>query len=208
MQKGVQRTVGIVSVFILLFLSIGVLVYSGLWIWMDARTYETFSKWLAIHQTFAAGIVGALTMLLGISIAWWQLSSVRRTRYAELLLHLSQVWDSNHYVESRNLIDNITREVSRGDEAKVKLCEKLEKSDKEGERDYFVLIRTPNFFEALAFLVRRKYIPLSDTRDYFGQAIVYYHDLFSTHISQERRKSGHEKTYELWSGLADKLRRR
>lgn len=83
MQKGVQRTVGIVSVFILLFLSIGVLVYSGLWIWMDARTYETFSKWLAIHQTFAAGIVGALMMLLGVSIAWWQLNSVRRTRYAE-----------------------------------------------------------------------------------------------------------------------------
>ena len=100
------------------------LIFSGVWIWRDVQNYETISKWVETHQTFTAGIAGAIVMFLGVSIAWWQLNSVRRTRYAQLLLHLNQVWDSDYYVESRSLIDKGIKGAPNKEQAKAQLCKR------------------------------------------------------------------------------------
>lgn len=203
--RGAWRTIGIISVFVLLFVTLGALIYSGLWIWTNVQTYETVSKWVAGHQTLTAGIAGALVMFLGVSIAWWQLNSVRRTRYAELLLRVTEIWNSDPYVESRYLIDQALGQAATEEQGKRRLSQKLQESDRKGEKDYFVLIRAPSLLETVALLAEEKYLPLRDARSLLGQPIRFYYKRFSTYIEEMQSKKSTEETYKLLQRLAGRL---
>lgn len=204
--RGQRGTVHLIPVWILLFVVIlGVLTYIGLWIWRSVQTYETVDKWVADYQTLIVGFAGALVMFLGVLIAWGELGSMGRTRCAELLLRINEIWNSDPYVESRYLIDQEVTQAGSEEGGKARLSRKLKESDSKGEKDYFILTRAPNLLETLAFLVEEKYLPVRQARDLFGQPMKSYYEKVSTYIEEMQKIRGKEETYKLMKTVAGRL---
>ena len=81
------------------------------------------------------------------------------------------------------------------EEQRRKVTERMRTAEQENHKDYFLLTRPLDFFEELAFLVRKNYIPLEDARRTFGGPIVTYYKLFEDYVKEMRQEPGNEDAY-------------
>ncbi len=161
--------------------------------------------WLLKYQAFVSGSVAALLLLWAVALALFQLRTMGRTTYADLLLRVSEEWDSDPFIRSRHLILEIAPIDMEESEQRKAVKETMETVAGKGHENYFILTRPLDFLEGLAFLVRKNYIPLDDVHRAFGQPMVMYYQLFQDYIEEMRNQPGNSKAYTELSEVVKKL---
>jgi len=144
-------------------------------------------------------VAAALTfvVLLAAAIcAWFELRHRERDREAQLLADLSRRWDEESLTEPRQLVE----EYKERNKLKQAMVNFRDKNDKEA----YVLLRLPDFFEELGLLVRNKCLSLQLAKDMFGTAIKYHYNRYEPIIKLLRKKYKDETIYEFFEGLAQK----
>ncbi len=152
--------------------------------------------WTDIVTAIAAG----LTVLILLAAAFYarnQIKCVERTREAQLLTDLSRRWNEEKLTEARKAVRNY----KNGSELKDAV-QKLRESNHD---EYYVLVRLPDFFEALGVLVNTSCLSKQLTKDLFGTAIGYYHKLYVPAIKYLRKKYNDENIYKWFDDLTEKL---
>lgn len=171
----------------------GVFGLSGnVWDWL--RDYISWS-WLQTYQAFVAGSIGACLLLWAAVVAMSQLRAARRTSYADLLVRLTEEWNSDSFIASRQLLLKLAPLEMDEEEQRRKVVERMRIVKQESHEDYFLLTRPLDFFELLAFLVRKNYIPLEDARRTFGEPMVAYYKLFEDCVQEMRTVPGNKNAY-------------
>lgn len=164
----------------------------GVWGWLQSSVDWS---WLESYQTFVAGSIGAFLLLWAIVIAIFQLRAARGTSYADLLARLAEEWNSDSFIDSRHLIMKLAPIEMNPKEQRQKVTERMRATEKDTDKDYFLLTRPLDFFEGLAFLIRKEYIPLKDATRLFGGPMVSYYKLFEDYVKEMRNEPGNEKAY-------------
>lgn len=182
--------IGLVILWSLIVTVMGIFGLSGgIWDWL--RYYINWD-WLGKYQAFVAGSIGAFLLFWAAGVATFQLRAARRTSYADLLERLYEEWDSERYIKSREALFELAPLDMEQSEQSHKVAEKMKTATKE---DYFLLTRPLDFFEVLAFLIRKNYIPLEDATRTFGEAMVAYYKMFEDCINDMRQVTGNENAY-------------
>lgn len=167
---------------------------------LGGSTWQSISScidwaWLEKHQAFFAGSIGAILLFSAAIVAIYQLSAARSISYADLLIRLSNEWNSEPYMESRRQIFEIAPIGLDLKQQRENLKERLSKSQQGDAKDYFILTRPIDFFECLAFLIQRGYIPKKDVSRTYGEAMVNYFNIFKDCIDEMRSVRGNENAY-------------
>jgi len=208
---------------VLASIAIFLLVWWGVCIWRDINLHPAIWKpywdWISENGTFAIGIITALLLISAGLLAGSQLLEMRRSRYAELMVHLEEKWDSAQFIEMRHRIDmerhkielQLHKEDLSDSELKKKVVRKfgevIKESDEYARKDFFTLTSILDHFETLAYLINKDYIPMEDVRETFGAAMVNYFGLFEYYIKEIARKQpGNHKAYEQLEAVTIKLR--
>jgi hypothetical protein len=152
--------------------------------------------WTDIVTAVAAGLT-VLILLAAAIYARNQIKCVERTREAQLLTDLSERWNGEQLTESRRAVWNY----KNADELKDAVQRLGEKNDEEA----YILIRLPDFFEALGVLVNTSCLSKQLTKDLFGTAIGYYHKRYEPAMQYLRKKYEDENIYKWFDDLAEKL---
>jgi len=145
----------------------------------------------AIAAAFTFGV-----LLFAAFYARHQLHSMERTREAQLLEDLSRRWDEELLRESRQAVE----EYKDGTKLKQALKELKDNNDKQ----YYVLLRLPDFFEELGLLVNYECLSPQLTKDMFGTAIEYHYTRYKPTIKFLRGKYKDETIYKFFEDLANK----
>lgn len=186
----------IISLIVLGSLTVAIMGMFGLsgGVWDLLRDYINWG-WLQKYQTFVAGSIGTCLLLSAAVIAIFQLRGARRTGYADLLVRLTEEWNSGPFIESRHLILKLAPLEMDEEEQRRKVVERMETAQQESHQDYFLLTRPLDFFEELAFLIRKHYVPLEDVRRTFGEPMVVYYKLFESCIKEMRKRPENANAY-------------
>jgi len=201
--KAIIIVVGIIVVSILLLCIINLFCLEGS-TWQKICTYIDWN-WLEKYQTFFVGSIGAILLFAAALIAIYQLGAARRISYADLLIRLSNEWNSEPYMESRRKIFEIAPFSLELEQQRQNLKERLSESQEGDAKDYFILTRPIDFFECLAFLIRRGYIPRKDVKRTYGEAMVNYFNIFKDCIDDMRSVAGNENAYVELEAVVDEL---
>lgn len=185
--------IGLVVAGALLFCIVEVFHLTGTsWDWLRSCVDST---WLEKYQGFVAGIIGASLLLAAAIFAILQLRATRRISYAALLVKLAMDWNSEEFIKSRKRILEVAPIELSEVEQRSKLKEQFLTAQKERAEDFFILTKPLDFFEDLAFLIRKHYIPMEDVRRTFGDAMVVYHDIFKECIDELRSLPENKNAY-------------
>lgn len=172
---------------------VGIFGISGcVWDWLFGHIDWS---WLEKYQGFVVGSIGACLLLWAAGVATFQLRAARRTSYADLLGRLTEEWNSDSFIKSRHLIMQLAPVEMDLEEQRRKVTERMRIAEQENHEDYFLLTRPLDFFEELAFLVRKNYIPLEHARRTFGGPIITYYKLFEDYVKEMRQELGNEDAY-------------
>lgn len=187
----------------LIVTAMGVFGLSGnVWDWL--RDYISWS-WLQTYQAFVAGSIGACLLLWAVVVAMFQLRAARRTSYADLLVRLTEEWNSDSFIASRQLLLKLAPLEMDEEEQRRKVVERMKIVKQESHEDYFLLTRPLDFFEVLAFLVRKNYIPLEDARRTFGEPMVTYYKLFEDCVQEMRTVPENKNAYKELEKVVEEL---
>ena len=152
--------------------------------------------WTDIVVAIAAGATFFL-VLVAIIFAWREVNCIDRAREAELLADLSRRWNEEQLTDSRK----VARNYKNGTELK----EALQKLRENNEKEYYDLVRLPDFFEALGVLVNSGCLSKKLTIDLFGTVIKYYYNLYGPAIQYLREIHDDKNIYTLFDDLMQKL---
>ncbi len=164
----------------------------GIWDWLWSCINWS---WLETYQDLAAGSIGALLLASAAIVAISHLRAVRRISYAELLGRLTEQWNSDAFIESRYRLLEIAPQGMDEEVLRKKIAEIMITTQQKNHKDYFILTRTLDFFEELAFLVRKKDIPLEDAHRLFGDSMVEYYKLFEDFVKEQRKLPENPNAY-------------
>lgn len=216
-SKGFERKMmfkaGVAFIIIIGLIILGTLVVNimgvfglsgGIWSWI--RHYIDWS-WLEKYQDFVVGSIGALLLLWVAAVAMFQLRAGRRTSYAELLGRLTEEWNSDSFIKSRHLIMKLAPVEMEEGEQRRNVKERMKVARQEKHEDYFLLTKPLDFFEELAFLIRKDYIPLEDAQRTFGDPMIEYYKLFEDCVKEMRDIPGNENAYIELQQVVEKLRK-
>lgn len=206
---------------VLLFISIAVLVWWAVCIWGDIRSSPIVGQqiwwWIESHETIAFAFVTGFLLAATGMLAASQLVSMRRNRYAELLMHLDEQWESDSFINRRHMIDKKCHDIVQKlkedhlDDAetqrrlKDELGEFMMTASDNAQKDVFVVASVLGFFETLAYLVRKNYIPLENVRHTFGPAMLNYYDLFENYIKELRKDPANKGAYKEMESVVHEL---
>lgn len=119
-------------------------------------------------------ILGVL--VIGLFFAGYQLRSMRRSRDAELLAHMTMLWESEPLREGREQI-----------QAHVEnLPQVLERSAESDITKFIKLITVANYFETVGLLVKLKCLGHKPAKELFGSAVWEYYKLYDPYIKAHR----------------------
>lgn len=195
--------IGIIVVGSLTVTIMGIFELTGhMWDWL--WSYINWS-WLKTYQTFVAGSIGAFLLLWAAVVAMFQLRAARRTSYADLLVRLAEEWNSDSFIESRRLVMRLTPVGMEQEKQRSQVMERMKTAEQKGHNDYFLLTRPLDFFEELAFLIRKNYILLEDARRTFGGPMVNYYKLFEDYVKEMRKIPGDENAYKELEHIVENL---
>lgn len=153
-------------------------------------------QWTDI-ATAVASICTLLVVLAALLLGWCQLSSMETARKAQLLTDLSRRWDEELLVESRQAANRY----AGGEE----LASALERHDQQNTKDYYVLVRLPNFFEDLGILVSEGAISPKLVAKSLRSPAKGYWALYQPYISAVRRRRQTKCTYQWFEKLVEKI---
>lgn len=174
----------------------------GIWGWLRGLIDW---GWLQTYQALAVGSVGAFLLLWAVVVAMFQLRSATRTSYADLLVRLTEEWNSDSFIASRQLLLKLAPLEMDEEEQRRKVVERMRIVKQESHEDYFLLTRPLDFFELLAFLVRKNYIPLEDARRTFGEPMVTYYKLFEDCVQEMRTVPRNKDAYKELQKVVEEL---
>jgi hypothetical protein len=141
-------------------------------------------------------IAAALTVLILLVAAFYarnQIKCVERTREAQLLADLSRRWNEEQLTDARKTVRNY--------KDADKLKDAVQKLGDKNDKEVYILVRLPDFFEALGVLVNTSCLSKQLTRDLFGTAIGYYHELYGPSIQYLREKYKDNNIYKWFDDL-------
>jgi len=145
-------------------------------------------------------VAAALTfiiLLAAVIIAKREIGCIDRTREAELLVGLSRRWNEEQLTESRK--------AARNYKSSAELKEAVQKHRENNDKEYYDLVRLPDFFEALGVLVNSSCLSMQLTKDLFGTVIKFYYNLYSPTIQYLREIHDDRNIYTWFDDLAEKL---
>ena len=190
---GALAMIGLVVAGALLLCIVEVFHLTGTtWDWL--RSCVDFI-WLEKYQGFIAGIIGASLLLVAAIFAILQLRAARRISYADLLVKLAMDWNCEEFIKSRKRILEVAPIGLSEVEQRSKLKEQFLTAQKDRSEDFFILTKPLDFFENLALLIRKHYIPMEDASRTFGDAMVVYHDIFKGCIDELRSRPENKNAY-------------
>ena len=121
--------------------------------------------------------LGILVVLIGgIVFTWLQIRAMRRARDADLLAHLTMLWESEPLTKSREAIQA----------SKQNLPQALEESLKRNVPQFIKLIAVANFFETIGLLVDLKSLGHKAAKELFESAVWEYYRLYDPYIKAHR----------------------
>ncbi len=156
---------------------------------IDAVTWTDIVTAIAALFTF-----GVLTFAA--FYARHQLHSLERTREAQLLSDLSRRWDEELLGESRQAVEKY--------KDGTKLKQALKELKENNNKQYYVLLRLPDFYEDLGLLVTNKCLSPQLAKDMFGTVIKYHYARYKSTIQFMRGKYKDKTIYKFFEDLANK----
>lgn len=174
-------------------------------------------NWVKDNSTLTIGTITILLLISAGTIASSQLVLMRRSNYAQMLIQLSEQWESDSFVRRRHIIDKICldikiklkREGLEDSEIEKRLMGELSKvaksADEKSQEDFFVITSVLGFYESLAYAIRKGDIPLVDVRDTFGGSMAYYYRLFESYITETQQRPGNENAYSELKQVVNRL---
>ncbi len=136
-------------------------------------------------------------LLAAVIIAKREINCIDRTREAELLVDLSRRWNEEQLTESRK--------AARNYKSGTELKEAIQKLRGNNDKEYYELVRLPDFFEALGVLVSNSCLSKQLTKDLFGTVIKYYYPLYGPTIQYLREIHDDKNIYLWFDDLVEKL---
>ncbi len=119
--------------------------------------------------TNIAIILTPIVIGLGFFFARRQLLSARNARMAEIILHVTERWDSTAMTESRMMVNRLGNDLTRA----------IKEADDKASDELAILVRVANFYDALGLLVMEGFLSRSMAYDFFGVSEEYYYGLYS-----------------------------
>jgi hypothetical protein len=158
------------------------------------------SDWSAVALWVTALI------LLGTAIyAVFQLQDARRTRHAELLIHLTERLDSDRIVESHYLF--YKRKPTGVIELRNFLTNRPEEVQETHYRDYTTLIRVPELYELIGVLRADKALNRTVIWRMWGPQIIAVREAWTEPIEDLKKAvSWYPRPYRYLTLLADEMR--
>lgn len=126
-----------------------------------------------------ATIVTTIIFLAAVIFAWTQWKSSQNARMAQIILCITERWESLHMEESRQKISEIG-----GDKLKQSILDEENKNSLE----YFQLTHVANFFDSLGCLVSEGFINCKLCYKLFGKAEENYFGLYKAVLEEQRYK--------------------
>lgn len=163
-------------------------------------------KWLEKYQGFVAGSIGASLLFTAAILAILQLRAARKISYADLLVRLAMDWNSKEFIDSRKRILEVAPIEISEEEQRSRLKEQFLIAQKESLEDYFILTKPLDFFEELAFLIRKHYIPIEHVSRTFGEPMVTYYEIFKDCIDEMRSIPENKRAYRELEEVVKKLK--
>jgi len=151
--------------------------------------------WILNNPTLASGFIASLILGLGLGFSWWQLRITAREQQTDLLVHLSDRYDSDSLVKGRQAIWEITVQ------NKENLSQKIDELHRNDIQRYIQVTSVGNFFEDIGFLTKRHYLKLPSIKTLYKESIINYHNQFHEYIEKHKE----EKTYEYFDWLAKEV---
>ncbi len=156
--------------------------------------------WTAVAAIATA--VGSIAVFATLVFAARQLSRTAKTAESEHLADVLRKWDDERLEEARHAVNQY--------DGRDQLLQALVDGDAQSTKDYFVLLRVPNFFEDVGNLVfDQKVVRIESVRHGLRGSVRYYWQLFepfAQRLQEEQRKRGEEATvFEAFRKLAEQV---
>src|SRR5438045_3291262 len=121
--------------------------------------------WTDVVVAVTSVITAAGIVVAGIAarVAWRQVKQMNMDRQALILLDHSRRWDESLLTEAREAASNYR--------TPKELRTHLQQTSERNEREFYVLMRLPHFFEDLAVMVKHKALDFDIVDDAWGMII-------------------------------------
>ena len=133
-------------------------------------------------------LIGAI----GLFFAGWECYLVRKSRESGLLVHLSEMWNSDEYIKARRVVG----------EHENNLAQKMKEYEEKNQENYFLIVKVGNYFEHMGILVDRKFLSRDVVVELFGDSIKYYYGLYKDYVTQYRQEKEPSDLYIYFEHLA------
>lgn len=119
-------------------------------------------------------IATPIVIAIGFYFAYKQWASIRKARMADIVISLTNTWDSTLMAESRHAV-NLS-----GESLKKHYQKAIENNEEEA---FGSLTRVGDFFDALGVLVAEGLLECKIAYDLFGEVEKYYHNIYKSVIA-------------------------
>jgi hypothetical protein len=146
------------------------------------------------EATAIAAICTAIILFLALGFAWHEVRCIEKARKAQLLTGLSKWWNEELLRESRQAAEKYKNG--------IQLQKALENFKKTNDKEYYVLLRLPDFFEDLGLLVNSECFSKQLATDLFGTAMKYHYERYKPAIEYLRTEFNDKTIYKFFEDLA------
>jgi len=136
------------------------------------------NDWVELAK-FIAIIATPIAIGAGFWFARRQLISQRNARTAEIILHITEHWDSEDMKKCRMKVHGL------GDELKTTIEAEAKKRDSE---EILNLVKVANFFDSLGLMVMEGLIPCPMAYQLFGRAEEEYYKYYRSMLEDAKYK--------------------
>lgn len=113
-------------------------------------------------------IITPILLIAAICFAYTQWKTAQNTRMAQIVLAITERWDSPDMVESRLKVNEYGKELKN----------KIEEADKANSLELYTLVRIANFFDALGVLVKEGLLDCKMGYKIYGRAEEHYYQFY------------------------------
>jgi hypothetical protein len=164
---------------------------------------------LVIHGDVANWLVGVGTIALAGAawIALIQLREVKRDRHAQVLMHLFQRWNSTLILEALQAEGKLTKSELAEVVLTAWTSEDEEAADK-ANQDLALLLRIPDYFEALAVLMDVARLEAQTVGEIYKGIVLVEWDFWEEALVKLRDENigGDAYAYTWWGRLVDDMK--
>lgn len=145
--------------------------------------------------TAIGGLIAAVTLLVGLALAFIQLRSINRAREIEAITDRSRRWEEDSLVQARLSVSRI------GDARE--LWNYLNGLEPGKSEEWFLYMRIPHFFEDIGVsTLHSKALKKELVYELFAPPIELYWGWYRTFMEEYRKKLEDERLFEWFEKLA------